>query len=224
MAEDIKTLGVVLRRTNYGEADRILNVITPVGKISAIAKGVRKARSKLAGGVEMFYLSEFVVHRGRSELGVVTSARMVQSYRGILKDYERMELAGMILKKVSAVAEHTDSPEWFGLTRQALEGLDEGMEVMVVEAWFYLNLLRASGEEVNLYRDGDGKKLTIEKRYDWDAMEAAFVQREGGMYGADEIKVLRLMSSGVELKMMQRVRVERDLWERVLGLARVMVG
>ena len=45
---DIKTLAYVIRRTNYGEADRIINLITPEGKISAIAKGVRKEKSKLA--------------------------------------------------------------------------------------------------------------------------------------------------------------------------------
>ena len=45
----LRTFGYVLRRTNYGEADRILNIITPSGKISAIAKGVRKEKSKLAG-------------------------------------------------------------------------------------------------------------------------------------------------------------------------------
>ena len=46
--KDLKTLGIVLRRTNYGEADRILNLITPVGKVAAMAKGVRKEKSKLA--------------------------------------------------------------------------------------------------------------------------------------------------------------------------------
>ena len=222
MAEDLKTLGIVLRRTNYGEADRILNIITPMGKISAIAKGVRRARSKLAGGVEMFTLAELQVYRGRSELGVVTGARMKRSYGGILKDYERMELAGLVLKKIAVAAEHTDSPEWFGLTRQVLEGLDEGADVRKVEAWFLLNLMRVSGEEVNLYRDDSGEKLKVEMKYDWDVGEKAFAQRESGVYGADEIKLLRLMSSGVELKMVQRVRAEEDLWERVLGLARVM--
>ena len=69
MRDDIKTLGLVLRRTNYGEADRILNIITPTGKISAMAKGVRRARSKLAGGVEMFSLSEYVIHCGRGGWG-----------------------------------------------------------------------------------------------------------------------------------------------------------
>jgi len=49
-----KTKAIVLRRTNYGEADRIIQFITPVGKISAIAKGVRREKSRLAGGIELF--------------------------------------------------------------------------------------------------------------------------------------------------------------------------
>ena len=46
MQNDIRTKAYVLRRTNYGEADRILNLITPEGKISVIAKGVLKEKSK----------------------------------------------------------------------------------------------------------------------------------------------------------------------------------
>ena len=45
---DLRTKAIVLRRTDYGEADRILNLITPQGKIAVIAKGVRKEKSKLS--------------------------------------------------------------------------------------------------------------------------------------------------------------------------------
>ena len=68
MQSDIKTLAYVLRRTNYGEADRILNIITPEGKKSVIVKGVRRAKSKMAGSVELFSLSELNIHFGKSEL------------------------------------------------------------------------------------------------------------------------------------------------------------
>ena len=88
-SKDLKTVGIVLKRTNYGEADRILNVITPVGKVSVIARGVRKEKSKLAGGVEMLTLSDYVMHFGKSEMGVVTSARMVRYFGGLLKNYEK---------------------------------------------------------------------------------------------------------------------------------------
>ncbi len=78
MQNEIKTKSYVLRRTNYGEADRILNLITPAGKISAIAKGVRKEKSKLAGGVEMFSLAELTIHKGKGEFGTITSAKMLR--------------------------------------------------------------------------------------------------------------------------------------------------
>ncbi|HRQ86596.1 MAG TPA: recombination protein O N-terminal domain-containing protein, partial [Candidatus Saccharibacteria bacterium] len=46
-----RTRAIILRRTNYGEADRILQLLTPEGRKSAIARGVRKEKSKLAGGI-----------------------------------------------------------------------------------------------------------------------------------------------------------------------------
>ena len=110
---DIKTLAYVLRRTNYAEADRILNLITPEGKMSAIAKGARKEKSKLAGGIEMFSLVELNIHFGRTELGVVTSSKMVKFYSDILASLERVELATMILKRISLAAEVAESPEYF---------------------------------------------------------------------------------------------------------------
>ena len=125
---DVKTLAYVLRRTNFGEADRILNLITPEGKVSALAKGVRKEKSKLAGGVEMFSLTELNLHFGKSEMATVTSARMLSYYGGILTDFGRMELAAMILKRVSLAAESSDAPEYFKMTDSCLRGLNVGMD------------------------------------------------------------------------------------------------
>lgn len=219
MRDDVKTLGLVLRRTNYGEADRILNLITPEGKIAAMAKGVRKARSKLAGGVEMFSLSDYVIHRGRGELGVVTSVRMVQYYDKLLSDYERMELAVMVLKKISLAAEGSDNSEFFRLARESLEGLNDGYSVGLVESWFLLNLVRAAGEEINVYRDNDGDKLAADLQYKWDAMEKTFTKWEMGEYGADEIKLLRLMLSA-KLAVVARVKGVLKLVPRALVIAR----
>lgn len=221
-SRDIRTLGIVLRRTNYGEADRILNIITPVGKITAIAKGVRKARSKLAGGVEMFSLSDFNIHVGRSEMGVVTGAKMLEHYGEIVRDFGRMELAGMILKKIGRVAESSDNPEYFKITEQCLRGLNSGMSGELVEGWFLLNVAKTMGEEMNLYRDVAGDKLVADERYNWDPSQAAFVMDARGEYGVDEIKLLRLMSTA-ELKMIKRVKVEDGMYGKVLGLVRVVI-
>src|SRR6266550_6261884 len=97
--QTIRTEAIILRRTNYGEADRILNLLTPEhGKISAIAKGVRKTKSKLAGGLELFATCDITVLRGKSDMGTISSARLIKFYGDILKDYDRMQLAYELVK------------------------------------------------------------------------------------------------------------------------------
>lgn len=219
-SREIRTLGYVLRRTNYGEADRILNIITPLGKMTAIAKSVRKSKSKLAGGIEMFSLIDFNIHQGRSEFGTITGAKMLKYFDDILKDYSKMELAGMILKKVSRAAESSNSPEYFNIVNQCLHSLNSEMNIKTIETWFLINILKAMGEEMNLYRDIDGRKLDKDRRYDWDVGQEAFFENMNGEYGVDEIKMMRLMST-MELNVIKRVKVEDGIIERSLRLARL---
>ena len=218
--KDLKVPGYVLRRTNYGEADRILNIITPVGKVSAIAKGVRKEKSKLAGGVEMLTRSDYVIHFGKSEMGVVTSAKMVKHYSGLLRNYDTMELVGMILKGVNKAAEGSDTAEFFKIVDQCLKALENGMRRELVEAWLVLNLERAMGEQMNLYRDVDGTKLSAEEHYMWDNIEGAFRAHEKGEFGANEIKLMRIMIS-VELEAVGRVKVGDEVVRKVCELCKM---
>ena len=218
---DIKTRAYVLKRTNFGEADRILNLITPEGKMSAIAKGVRKERSKLAGGVEMFSLVELNLHFGRTEMATVTGAKMLKYFGKILADFERMELAATILKRISLAAESSDSPEYFRLADSCLEGLDTGMDLKLVESWFLMNLLKVQGEDVNLYRDIDGAKLLAEERYSFMAMENAFVINPQGEFGENEIKILRLMLV-TELRIVARIKMIHESLPVILRFTKII--
>lgn len=217
--KDIRTLGYVLRRTNYGEADRILNLITPQGKISVIAKGVRKEKSKLAGGIEMFTLTDFNIHFGRSEFGTVTGAKMQRYYGNIIKDLNKMELAAVILKKTNKAAEGSNNPEYFNIVDQSLMGLNSDQNVSLVEAWYLMNLTKATGEEINLYRDLNGEKLMVDQKYSWDVLDGAFSKNDQGEFGAGEIKMLRLILA-MNLEVAGRVRVDDGMIDRVLWLAR----
>src|SRR3954471_22824049 len=81
MPGPLKTEAIVLRSLRYGEADRILHVYTPHrGRLSAIAKGVRKARSRFGGRLEPFFRLQAVLHEGRSELLTVTSAETLAAH------------------------------------------------------------------------------------------------------------------------------------------------
>ena len=189
--------------------------------MSVMAKGVRKARSKLAGAVEMFTVSELMIHFGRGEMGTLTGAKMVRHFSALVRDLGRLELASEFLKKVDRVAENSDSPEYYGLLEQGLSGLNDGLTAELVEAWFLLNLGRASGEEMNLYRDVAGEKLMADALYEWDEMEEAFLKHADGTYGADEIKLMRLMLT-TKLEVISRVKCGEKTIRAVVRLARII--
>lgn len=218
--KDVKTMGYVLRRTNYAEADRILNLITPQGKISAIAKGVRKEKSKLAGGIEMFTLSNYNIHLGRGEFGVITSVKMQKYYGNIIKNFTKMELAAMMLKKISRTAENSDSSEYFEIIDQSLASLDMGDDDELTESWFLMRLGKAAGEEINLYRDADGEKLNPELRYFWNIGENSFALHDNGDFGANEIKMLRLLLT-TDLNVAKRVKTTPEMLQKIVSFAKM---
>src|ERR687886_67903 len=74
----VRTEAIVLRSIRYGEADRVLHLYTPGrGRVGAIAKGVRRARSRFGGRLEPFFRLNLILYEGRSDLLTVTSAETV---------------------------------------------------------------------------------------------------------------------------------------------------
>ena len=146
---------------------------------------------------------------------------MLRHFSGLIRDLGRLELASEFLKKVDRVAENSDSSEYYGLLEQGLSGLNDGLNTELVEAWFLLNLGRASGEEMNLYRDVAGEKLVADASYEWDEMEEAFLRHAGGAYGADEIKLMRLMLTA-KLEVISRVKCNEKTIRAVARLTRIL--
>lgn len=190
-----RTDAIVLRRTNYGESDRILQLITPLGKRSAMARGVRKPRSKLAGGVELLAESEVMLRPGKGELVMLSSARMKHFYREILADYDRLTFAYAVLKLVSRGSEYVDSADWYTVAKEVLRALDDRMSSLALtKAWFYLHYAQLMGEELSVQRDGKGEMLRADSKYRYDVNEKALMPSESGDIAASHIKLLRLLS------------------------------
>jgi len=80
-----RTEGIVMRRRDQGEADRVLTLCTPSGKIDVIVKGARKLRSRKAGHVELFTRSNFVISRVPNSWDIVSQAEMVEPHT-LLRD------------------------------------------------------------------------------------------------------------------------------------------
>lgn len=223
---DLRTKAIVLRRTDYGEADRILQLLTPEGKMSVMAKGVRKEKSKLAGGIELFSVSEVVIHEGKGELGILTSAKLLEHYDAFVRDIELLELGGGLMKNASRRAEQVDSEEFFNILRQSLQAAQkhalEGSETRwkeLIRSWASMNLLRASGEEINLKYDVSGDRLSADSRYMWDTENVALMPHDSGRISAEHIKMMRVMVSS-PLEICMKVSGYGDLLDEISYVVR----
>lgn len=196
MSQSERLQAIVLRRTDYGEADRILHLLTSAGRRNVIAKGVRREKSKLAGGIELFALCDVVVRRGRGELGILTSAQLQQFYRHILDSYERMQFGYEMLKLVNRASEQVDEPAWFSVAQQVLAQLNHvDVEQKLIETWFYLQYAGLLGDELNLRTDVSAHALSPDKTYMYDGTEKGLRPAEQGDLSADAIKLLRLIQA-----------------------------
>lgn len=193
----LTTKAIVLSRVNYGEADRIMQVLTPdYGKVGVIAKAVRREKSKLAGGIELLAVCDLVLHQGKGELAIVTSARLDTFYGHILEDYDRLQFAYYVLRDVSKAAEILTEPAFFELTRQALMSLnDMTIDRHITELWYRLQMAILLGVGVNLATDENGMKLVEDATYRYDVDDNAFVYDERGQFTSDHIKLLRVASA-----------------------------
>lgn len=221
MPSDLRTRAIVLRRTNYGESDRILNLLTPEGKVSVLARGVRKEKSRLAGGIEPFSVTDVVIHQGRASLGTLTSAKMLKFYNNLLTDLTRLELASTFLKRIDRAAEQVTTPEHFSLLEQSLAGLNQMMNLSVVATWFALNMHRVSGEELNLICDTAGENLSPDLKYFWDSSENALRPHSSGKIGAQQIKLARFLLSN-KLVMAKRIEQINDVIVPVYELSKML--
>jgi len=192
----IRTRAIVLRRTNFGEADRILQLLTPEGRRSVMAKGVRREKSKLAGGIELFAITDVVLGEGRGDLGILTSAQLVKFYRHILEDYDRLQFGYRAIKLVGAASDTVDEPEWFDLLSEVLAALDAlTIPQELIETWFLLRYSGLLGRELNLERDIDGLPLSAESNYRYDSSEEGLRPLQSGEVTSDHIKLLRLIAT-----------------------------
>ncbi len=145
----------MLRTMDLGEADRVLTVLTPrLGKLKVIAKGVRRPRSRIGGGLQPFSDVQLVLAVGRT-FDVVTSTSVEDPHLGVQNDLHSTAAAWYAVDLVDRFIEGAaDSHDAFRLLAQALSALDAGAAVSrdVVTRWFELALLDAMGFRPELTR------------------------------------------------------------------------
>jgi DNA repair protein RecO (recombination protein O) len=151
-----KTEAIVLRSMDLGEADRVLTVLTPrLGKLRIIAKGIRRTRSRLGGGLEPFSDVHLVLAVGRT-FDVVTQSALEDAHLGLRDDLHSTAAAWYLVELADRFCEgNADSHAAFTLLGQGLAALDAAPEEVsraLVARWYELHLLDAMGFRPELSR------------------------------------------------------------------------
>jgi DNA repair protein RecO (recombination protein O) len=122
MPGSLKTEAIVLRSIRYGEADRILHLYTPEhGRLGAIAKGARRARSRFGARLEPFFQIGMVLHEGRGDLYTVTAVDTIDARPGLRDSAEGLDAAARACDAVARLFETDDPhPEVFALLANEL--------------------------------------------------------------------------------------------------------
>lgn len=184
----LTTQAIVLKRTPYGEADKILTVLTPhYGKVSLIAKGVRKAKSKNAGGVELFTISDITYLETKRELKTLVSAQAREYFKNIVQNLTSTQTAYNMLAAVTNFTDTLCEPSYFTVTEQSLRALHDGCHNTVVFVWFGVRLLDMSGQGIQTIVQG-----TEGSTYTFDYAAMSFTNHPEGTFTPNHIKVLRL--------------------------------
>ncbi|WP_420638681.1 DNA repair protein RecO [Candidatus Poriferisocius sp.] len=190
--------GIVLRTYRLGEADRIVVFCTRGhGKVRAVAKGVRKTRSRFGGRLEPTSHVQLQLHRGRSELDVVTQTETVDRFRAVREDLARLGKAMAMLEAVDRVGvDREPDGALYRMLLGGLRSLDAGDSALVVPA-FYLKLLvhDGVGPEVGVCAlCGDGDDLVA---FDY-ASGGGLCRgcRRGSPLSSEALELLRMVLDG----------------------------
>ncbi len=220
----ITTVGIVLSRTNYGEADRIVTMLTPEhGKVRFIAKGVRRLKSKLAGGVELFCVSNVNFIKGRTDLSTLTSSRMDRQFQNISKDIDRTMYGYEVLKCIATITEDEAGLDYYNLLEATLSVLDDStVPLAVASTWFDLSILNLTGHQPNLHTDAEGNKLTADQTYVFSYDDMSFAPSPAGTDDAQLIKFLRLAVAVDDPRLLCRVSGIDSVLPQAKNLANTM--
>jgi DNA repair protein RecO (recombination protein O) len=131
-----RTEAVVLRSLRFAEADRILHLFTKDrGRVGAIAKGARRARSRFGARLEPFCHVDVHLHEGRGELATVTGADLVRSHQSLAEDTYTLAVGSIGVEAVLRLfIEHDASPRAFHALVRFLDLLDDGVRSPAAQA------------------------------------------------------------------------------------------
>jgi DNA repair protein RecO (recombination protein O) len=194
--KQFESAGIILRRIDYGEADRIITFLTrDFGKTRAMAKGVRRQKSKLAGGIELFSVSELHFIKGKGDIDTLISTRLLRHYGHIVTDLKRTEAAYDMLKAINKALEDNAGSEYFVILNESLAALDtKAIPLILGELSFKMRMLQGLGHVPQFSVDSKGKALDENAQYEFDYETVSFIAKRDASFNKNHLKVLKLLA------------------------------
>ena len=146
-----RTEGIVLREMDYAEVDRILTLLTPGGKLVALARGIRRLTSRKAGQLGLFYRAQLMLARGHN-LDIITQAQSLEEFEGLRGDLLRFTYAcyvGELAERFSQEGE--DNQPLYELMAHTLRWLAQEQDPRLWVSYFELRLLSYCGYRPELF-------------------------------------------------------------------------
>lgn len=143
----IKTKGIIIKRVNLGEADKILTILTADrGKIRVVARGVRRSNAKLSGFLELFRYNEYLLAEGRN-LDVVTGAETIESFRQIGLNLRKIGVAYYVAEIIDRLVEETqEADQVFSLVYSVFKEINSAkLPLDFIKSFFEFNILSVLG-------------------------------------------------------------------------------
>jgi DNA repair protein RecO (recombination protein O) len=176
-----RTEAIVLRRKDFGEADRMLTLFTPEhGKVRVVAKGIRKPASRKGGHLELFTRSRLLLAKGH-ELDIITQAETVNAYRPLREDLLRGAYASYAVELLDRLMpDEQENREMYALLRDALGWFCESGDLALSARYYELQLLGLAGFQPELRRCAvRGEEIVAEDQFFAPALGGAVCARCG---------------------------------------------
>lgn len=207
-----RTEAIILRRQDFGEADRILTVLTPEhGKLRLLAKGVRKSTSRKSGHLEPFTRVDLMIARGRS-LDLITQAESRWVFSSGGTDLVRFGCASYVVEALDRfTVEDVEAHQLYQVLRDTLERLEEDVDPGLLLRYFELELLDLAGFRPSLSLCvGCGEKIQPQDQF-FSAHEGGVVCPSCGTHTPEAVPI-----SLAALKVLRNF--QREPFSRLSGL------
>jgi DNA repair protein RecO (recombination protein O) len=147
-----RTESIILRRTDFGEADRLLTLFSrEYGKIRAIAKGARKPQTRKAGHVELFMRTNFLIAKGKN-IDIITQAELVEAYGALREDLVRTTYASYIVELLDRFTADEDRDlHKYNLLAEGLGWFATSDNMLLAARFYELRLLSLAGFQPQLF-------------------------------------------------------------------------